>query len=92
MDSTRQQAIDYLTGSLSSEERVAFESKLENNESTRNLLAELSDDWSSLALLSRPSSPDPDLRSRTLMLTQEPPDLDPFLGCDGVERLRQNYI
>jgi hypothetical protein len=25
------------------------------------------------------------------MLTQEPPDLDPFLGCDGVERLRQNY-
>ena len=91
MDSTSQQAIDYLTGSLSSEERVAFESNLANNESTRNLLAELSDDWSSLALLSRPSSPDPDLRSRTLMLTQEPPDLDPFLGCDGVERLRQNY-
>ena len=91
MDSTRQQAIDYLTGSLSSEERIAFESNLENNDATRSLLAELSDDWSSLALLSRPSSPDPDLRSRTLMLTQEPPDLDPFLGCDGVERLRQNY-
>ena len=91
MDSTRQQAIDYLTDSLSSEDRVAFESNLENNDATRSLLAELSDDWSSLALLSRQSSPDPDLRTRTLMLTQEPPDLDPFLGCDGVERLRQNY-
>ena len=91
MDSTRQQAIDYLTGSLSSEDRDAFESNLVNNESTRKLVAELSDDWSTLALLSRPSSPDPDLRSRTLLLTQEPPDLDPFLGCDGVERLRQNY-
>ena len=91
MDCTRQQAIDYLTDSLSSEDRVAFESNLENNDATRSLLAELSDDWSSLALLSRQSSPDPDLRTRTLMLTQEPPDLDPFLGCDGVERLRQNY-
>ena len=91
MDSTRQQVIDYLTGSLSSEERVTFEYELKNSESTRNLLADLNDDWSSLALLSQPSSPDPDLRSRTLMLTQDPPDLEPFLGSDGVERLRQNY-
>ena len=25
------------------------------------------------------------------MLTQDPPDLEPFLGSDRVERLRQNY-
>lgn len=91
MDSARQQAIDYLTGSLSDDERLAYESLLATDESTRQLVAEVSDDWSSLALLSKPSAPDPDMRSRTLMLVQEPPDLTPFLESDGIDRLRDNY-
>lgn len=91
MDSARQQAIDYLTGSLSDDERISYEVLLATDESTRQLVAEVSDDWSSLALLSKPSAPDPDMRSRTLMLVQEPPDLTPFLESDGIDRLRDNY-
>ena len=91
MDSARQQAIDYLMGSLSDDERISYEALLATDESTRQLVAEVSDDWSSLALLSKPSAPDPDMRSRTLMLVQEPPDLTPFLESDGIDRLRDNY-
>jgi len=78
-------------GSLSDDERISYEALLATDESTRQLVAEVSDDWSSLALLSKPSAPDPDMRSRTLMLVQEPPDLTPFLESDGIDRLRDNY-
>lgn len=78
-------------GSLSDDERISYEALLATDESTRQLVAEVSDDWSSLALLSKPSAPDPDMRARTLMLVQEPPDLTPFLESDGIDRLRDNY-
>lgn len=78
-------------GSLSDDERISYEALIATDESTRQLVTEVSDDWSSLALLSKPSAPDPDLRSRTLMLVQEPPDLTPFLESDGIDRLRDNY-
>ena len=68
MEKERQQAIDYLMGSLNNDEKSSFEALLETDESTKQLVAEISDDWSSLALLAKPSTPDSDLRSRTLML------------------------
>jgi len=91
LDPERQQAIDYLTGSMPEEDRLTYESKLESDESTRLLVSEVSDDWSSLALLSSPSSPDSDLRKRTLLLTQEPEDLSPLLESPELARLRENY-
>jgi hypothetical protein len=91
LDPERQQAIDYLTGSMPEDDRLLYESKLESDEPTRLLVSEVSDDWSSLALLSNPSSPDPDLRNRTLLLTQEPEDLSPILECPELARLRDNY-
>jgi hypothetical protein len=91
LETERQQAIDYLTGSMPDRERAAYESLLESDESTRQLVSEVSDDWSSLALLSRPTPPDSDLRSRTLMLTQESADLSSFLESNGIDRLRENY-
>ena len=72
-------------------ERAAYESLLESDESTRQLVSEISDDWSSLALLSRPTRPDSDLRRRTLLLTQEPEDLSRFLESPELNRLRDNY-
>ena len=78
-------------GSLNNEEKASYEALLETDESTKQLVAEISDDWSSLALLAKPSSPDSDLRSRTLMLVQEPADLSPFLESEGIERLKDNY-
>ena len=92
LDTTRQQAIDYLLGSLSKDEKISFEAKLACDESTRRLVAETSDDWSSLALLAKPTPPDSDLRSRTLMVTQKPTDLSNFLQSEGIDRLRQNYF
>ena len=71
--------------------RHPIEALLETDESTKQLVAEISDDWSSLALLAKPSTPDSDLRSRTLMLVQEPADLSPFLESEGIERLKDNY-
>jgi hypothetical protein len=91
LETERQQAIDYLMGSLSEEERTAYEALLATDEPTQKLVSEISDDWSSLALLSKPVSPDSDLRTRTLMLTQEPADLSSFLESDGIDRLRENY-
>ena len=78
-------------GSLSEEERTAYEALLATDEPTQKLVSEISDDCSSLALLSKPVPPDSDLRARTLMLTQEPADLSSFLESDGIERLRENY-
>ena len=48
-------------------------------------------DRSSLALLSKASSPDSDLRSRTLMLVEEPTDLSPFIESKALDTLRENY-
>ncbi len=78
-------------GSLTDEESASFEALLASNESTRQLVADVSDDWSSLALLAKPTTPDSDLRSRTLMVVQEPADLSPFLESEGIDRLKQNY-
>lgn len=78
-------------GSLSEEERISYEALLATDESTQQLVAEVSDDWSSLALLSKPSTPDSDLRSRTLMLVEEPSDLSQFIESETIERLRANY-
>lgn len=78
-------------GSLSDNERISFEDLLASDESISKLVSELSDDWSSLALLSKPVSPSTELRSRTLMLAQKPVDLSPFLETEGIDRLRENY-
>ena len=78
-------------GSLNNEEKASFEALLETDESTKQLVAEISDDWSSLALLAKPSAPASDLRSRTLMLVQEPADLSPFLESEGIDRLKDTY-
>ncbi len=78
-------------GSLSDDERSTFEELLASDESTKQLVAQLSDDWSSLALLSKPSALDDDLRSRTLMLLNEPPDLTEFIESEPIENLRENY-
>lgn len=91
LEPTRQLAIDYLMGSLTDEERTSFEALLATDASTQELVAQISDDWSSLALLAKPAAPDSDLRSRTLMLLQEPVDLSPFLESEGIDRLKQNY-
>ena len=91
MEPSRQKAIDYLMGNLTEEDRIAYESLLESDNSTRLLVSEISDDWSSLALLSSPASPDSDMRSRTLMLTQEATDLSGFFESDTLGRLRDNY-
>ena len=91
MEKERQQAIDYLMGSLNNDEKSSFEALLETDESTKQLVAEISDDWSSLALLAKPFTPDSDLRSRTLMLLQKPADLSPFLESEGIDRLKDNY-
>jgi hypothetical protein len=91
LENERQQAIDYLMGSLSEAERISYETLLASNTSTQKLVAEISDDWSSLALLAKPAEPDSDLRSRTLMLTQEPADLSSFLESDCINQLRENY-
>ena len=55
------------------------------------MISEISDDWSSLALLSNPVSLDPDLRYRTLIAVEPAPDLTHFLESDGVDKLRENY-
>jgi len=73
------------------EDRLTYESKLQTDESIRLLVSAVSDDWSSLALLSSPSSPDSDLRNRTLLLTQEPEDLSPLIESPELARLRENY-
>jgi len=91
LENERQQAIDYLMGSLSEVERKSYEALIATNISTKKLVAEISDDWSSLALLAKPAEPNPDLRSRTLMLTQEPADLSSFLESDCIDQLRENY-
>jgi hypothetical protein len=91
LETERQQAIDYLMGSLSEEERTAYEALLATDEPTQKLVSKISDDWSSLALLSKQVPPDSDLRARTLMLTQEPADLSSFLESDGIDLLRENY-
>jgi hypothetical protein len=91
LDPARQQAIDYLTGSMPVSERAAYESLLESDESARQFVSEVSDDWSSLALLSRPTPPDSDLRRRTLLLAKEPEDLSRFLESPELNRLRDNY-
>ena len=91
METERQQAIDYLMGSLSEEERTAYEALLVTDEPTQKLVSEISDDWSSLALLPKPVPPDSDLRRRTLLLTQEPEDLSRFLESPELNRLRDNY-
>ena len=78
-------------GSLSEEERTAYEALLATDEPTKKLVSKISDDWSSLALLSKQVPPDSDLRARTLMLTQEPADLSSFLESDGIDLLRENY-
>jgi hypothetical protein len=91
LETARQQAIDYLMGSLSEAERISYEELLATDKPTQQLVAEISDDWSSLALLAKPAAPDSDLRSRTLMLTQEPADLSSFLESQGIDRLRENY-
>jgi hypothetical protein len=91
LETARQQAIDYLMGSLSDDERVSFESLLNSDPATQKLVAEISDDWSSLALLSNATKPDSDLRSRTLMLVEEPSDLSPFIESKELDTLRENY-
>lgn len=78
-------------GSLSEDEKISFEKLLATDSSTQELVAEISDDWSSLALLSNPSTPDSDLRSRTLMLVEEPVDLSQFIESKTVQALRENY-
>jgi hypothetical protein len=78
-------------GSLSEDEMVSYESLIETDKATRDLVSEISDDWSSLALLSKPASLDPEMRARTLMTVQPPPDLSMFLETDEVDRLRENY-
>ena len=78
-------------GSLSDDERVTFESLLNSDPATQKLVAEISDDWSSLALLSSSSKPDSDLRSRTLMLVEEPSDLSPFIESKELDTLRENF-
>ena len=78
-------------GSLSEDEKVSYESLLETDKATRELVSEISDDWSSLALLSKPASLDPEMRARTLMTVHPPPDLSIFLKTDEVDRLRENY-
>ena len=72
-------------------ERSVYETLLESDESGRQIVSEVSDDWSSLALLSRSTPPDSDLRRRTLLLTQEPEDLSRFLESPELNRLRDNY-
>jgi hypothetical protein len=91
LDPERQQAIDYLTGSMPDEQLFAYELKLKSDDSARLLVEQLTDDWSSLALLSRPSHPDSDLRKRTLLLTQKQEDLSPLLESPELARLRDNY-
>ncbi|MGA1100987.1 MAG: hypothetical protein ACO3VB_04365, partial [Opitutales bacterium] len=68
MEFSKQQAIDYLTGSLSAEETSQFESLLESDASAKEFVARISDDWSSLALLAKHHPPGNDLRQRTLLL------------------------
>ena len=91
MELTRQQAIDYLTGSMPTGEKTRFEEILESSQSARDFVAEISDDWSSLALLSKQQKPDHDLRRRTLLLSQEPSDLTEFLESPELDSLRANY-
>ena len=78
-------------GSLSDEERISFESLLSSDSAIQKLVSQISDDWASLALLSKPTVPDTDLRSRTLMLSEEPCDLSRFIESEDLETLRENY-
>ena len=87
MEATRQKATDYLMGFLSDDEKASFEVLLASDTATQKMVAEISDDWSTLALLSNPSAPDSDLRSRTLMLVEEPTDLPSSLN----QKPLQNY-
>jgi len=91
LEFSKQQAIDYLTGSLSAEETSQFESLLESDASAKEFVARISDDWSSLALLAKQHPLGNDLRQRTLLLTQEPSDLTEFLECPELNQLRSNY-
>ena len=91
MEATRQKATDYLMGFLSDDEKASFEVLLASDTATQKMVAEISDDWSTLALLSNPSAPDSDLRSRTLMLVEEPTDLSQFIESKAIAKLRENY-
>ena len=78
-------------GFLSDDEKASFEVLLASDTATQKMVAEISDDWSTLALLSNPSAPDSDLRSRTLMLVEEPTDLSQFIESKAIAKLRENY-
>ena len=91
LDSLKQQALDYSLGVLPKEESLLFEALLEQDDDARHWLAEAQEDCAKLSLTAPSRELGEEVRTRVMEHCQKPIDLGPFLACEEIQRLRDNF-
>jgi hypothetical protein len=91
LESLKQQAQDYVLGTLPKEDAILFDALLGKDEQARKYLIEAQDDCANLSLTAPRSDTGDDLRSRVMESCQPKKDFDPFLETAKINRLRENY-